>query len=208
MIELSKYAFSHHEGVVSQVRNCNSSPVLWNRESITKQGGLRVFNYKDYMNDEAALRECIIALKQHGAALIEGVAAEQSEIKKVSNRIGPIQNSFFGGGECVVTNNLEFVDRAYTSMSLKAHTDNAYMNNTAGLELFHVTKKPEIGGESVLVDGFYCANLLKETNLEDFEFLTKIKVESQYYKKDVYNIKHMDHVIKLNPINGDLFQIR
>ena len=46
-----------------------------------------------------------------------------------------------------------------------------YLNGR--LELFHVVKKPKIGGVSLLLDGFYCANQLKKECPEDFDFLTK-----------------------------------
>ncbi len=54
------------------------------------------------------------------------------EIVKISNRIGPIQNSIFGEGDIIVTNQMSFIDRAYTSLKLKPHTDNIYIKNSAG----------------------------------------------------------------------------
>ncbi len=39
----------------------------------------------------------------------------------VSERIAKIQSSIFGPGDCVVTNQLGFTDRAYTSLPLKGN---------------------------------------------------------------------------------------
>lgn len=50
----------------------------------------------------------------------------------MSERIAKIQASIFGQGDCVVTNQLGFIDRAYTNLSLGAHNDNTFLKNTAG----------------------------------------------------------------------------
>ena len=63
---------------------------------------------------------------------INKVPEKPKEIVKVSKRIAPIQQSIFGAGDCIVTNQFGFTDRAYTSMSLKPHTDNIYLKNSAG----------------------------------------------------------------------------
>lgn len=181
---------------------------LWNKDLLSKKGGFNKYNYKDYLSDDLVLRDVLLSIKKHGAAIVEGVAADRSEIVKVCKRIGPLQNSHFGEMESVVTSNLEIIDRAYTSLSLRAHTDTAYLKNNAGLEVFHVINKAATGGESLLIDGFYCAEQLRQNYPKDFEFLTKNKVESQFYKKGSTNLKYLDQVIKLNPINGELEQIR
>ena len=59
--------------------------------------------------------------------------ANLREIVPVSERIAKLQASIFGPGDCVVTNQLGFVDRAYTSLALGPHNDNTFLRNTAGL---------------------------------------------------------------------------
>ena len=76
------------------------------------------------------------------------------------------------------------------------------------LEVFHVIKKAEEGGESVLIDGFQCANLLKELKPRSFETLSKLSVQAEYFKKDQFDLRYTDPLIKLNPIDGQLMQIR
>ena len=49
------------------------------------------------------------------------VPAKLREIVTVSERIAKIQPSIFGPGDCVVTNQLGFTDRAYTSLPLKGY---------------------------------------------------------------------------------------
>ncbi len=48
---------------------------------------------------------------------------------------GPVQSTNFGEGACVVTNNLEFKDSAYTNLSLRAHTDSVFLKNPPRFEI-------------------------------------------------------------------------
>jgi trimethyllysine dioxygenase len=201
---LSKYAFYNNYTDL----NPTIAPVYWNKKTLAKRGGLDSYNVNDYLNDDSVLREVLISLKKYGAAIVHGVEAKESEMTRVSKRIGPVQNSHFGEGNVVVQNTLEFVDRAYTNLALKAHTDTAFLKNNAGLEIFHMLKKPKQGGESLLVDGLYCAQQLKEKHKDDFDFLTQTKIESQFYKKGVYNLRYFDQIIKLDPFTNELQQIR
>jgi hypothetical protein len=76
------------------------------------------------------------------------------------------------------------------------------------LELFHVIQKAEEGGESVFIDGFYCADLLKKTNPVAFNILINTHVQAEFYKKGEYDLKYTDPLIKLNALDGDFLQIR
>lgn len=64
------------------------------------------------------------------------------------------------------------------------------------------------GGDSLLVDGFYCANKLRKHHQYEFEYLTKIPLKSIYKEANKYDMSNIDPVIKLHPITGSLMQIR
>lgn len=113
---------------------CKDDLILWNKDTIEKQG-IPKFAYNDYLNDDTVLRLSLQSIKRYGAVIIEGVNADPNEIRNVCKRIGPIQNSHFGA-DCIVTNSLSFKDRAYTNLSLKAHTDTVYLKNSAGYLIF------------------------------------------------------------------------
>jgi trimethyllysine dioxygenase len=118
-------------------------------------------------------------------------------------------------------------DSAYSNVALKAHHDCTYLKNAPGfvknlkkkkfilmflffssLEIFQLIKHNGNGGNTLLVDSFYCAQKLKELYPEDFEVLTKINVKAFFNENDKYSMSHIDPVIKLNPIDGSLMQIR
>lgn len=126
----------------------------------------------------------------------------------VCERIAPIQGSLYSPKNCIVTSNLEFADRAYTSMALKAHTDNAYIKNAAGLEGFHVILTAKEGGESIIIDGFNCAEQLKQSHPADFDFLARTHIEVEYLKKGKHHLKSRSKIIELDEIHDTYFQIR
>lgn len=133
----------------------------------------------------------------------------EEEISNVCSRIGPIQTSHFGSKQCVVKANLSFADRAYTHLALRAHTDTAYLKNCVGLEMFHVIQKPaDGGGRSLLVDGFYCAEQLKQLDPRAFDFLCQTNIDILSFKQAACNFRVSAPVIKLDSRTGELEQIR
>ena len=51
------------------------------------------------------------------------------------------------------------------------------------LQIFHVIKKAEKGGENILVDGFNVAKNLREKHPDSYEFLSKYPIEAEYLHK-------------------------
>lgn len=70
-------------------------------------------------------------------------------------------------------------------------------------------RKPQEGGHSLLVDGFYCAEELKRTNPRDFETITQLDVESRIFENGKWDLRYTDKIIKKNALNEEqLVQIR
>jgi trimethyllysine dioxygenase len=67
-------------------------------------------------------------------------------------------------------------DLAYSSEALPAHTDTTYFSDPAGLQIFHLLHHDGQGGHTLLVDGFYAANRLKEENPEAYETLARLGI--------------------------------
>lgn len=126
--DLSKYIF---ESEIEKTKSY-SNKIFWDKDVLeNKLNGFLKFDYQSYMNDNKVLKKSFESIIKYGAVLIENVPANTQDIKKVCNRIGPIQNTLFGT-DCVVTNNLEFQDRAYTNLGLKAHNDSTFLKNSPG----------------------------------------------------------------------------
>lgn len=113
-----------------------------------------------------------------------GTPATPEASEELLSTIGPIRNTHYGAFYDFVPD-LAKADTAYTNIALAAHTDTTYFSEPAGLQAFHLLshtpprdKAPEevLGGQSLLVDGFHAARLLKQESPEDYETLRTVKV--------------------------------
>jgi trimethyllysine dioxygenase len=81
---------------------------------------------------------------------------------------------------------MALADTAYTNIALPAHTDTTYFTDPAGLQAFHMLSHEappgqspadgELGGQSLLVDGFYAASILREEDPRAYEILSKVAI--------------------------------
>lgn len=72
-------------------------------------------------------------------------------------------------------------DTAYTNIALPAHTDTTYFTDPAGLQAFHLLShtapadasegQGALGGQSLLVDGYRAAEILRAEELSHFNTL-------------------------------------
>jgi len=82
-------------------------------------------------------------------------------------------------------------DTAYTNLALAPHTDTTYFTDPAGLQAFHLLSHEapppgaseestsgdgSLGGQSLLVDGFLAAKLLKKQDPEAYDILSRVKL--------------------------------
>ena len=61
---------------------------------------------------------------------------------------------------------------AFTEKGLEVHTDNPYRDPVPTLQLLQSLQNDAEGGETILVDGFLAAELLRENNEQAFRLLT------------------------------------
>lgn len=121
---------------------------------------------------------------QYGLVFVDGTPFDDAiHTKRLLERIGPIRETHYGGFYDFVPD-MAKADTAYTNIALPAHTDNTYFTDPAGLQAFHMlshTPSPDAldgesasGGESLLVDGFRAAGLLRDKRLEYFKKLCRV----------------------------------
>lgn len=68
-------------------------------------------------------------------------------------------------------------DTAYTNLELSAHTDTTYFTDPAGLQMFHLLSHTSgSGGDSLLVDGFYAADILQKESPEHYSILANTPI--------------------------------
>ncbi|MGE1090835.1 gamma-butyrobetaine dioxygenase [Pseudomonas zeae] len=147
---------------------------------------LPVFEYAALMNDNAALLQWLLALRDIGLTQVRGVPTESGSLKLIAQRISFIRESNFG----VLFNVQSKADadsNAYTAFNLPLHTDLPTRELQPGLQFLHCLVNDAEGGESIFVDGFAIADALRSEDPASFQALCEIPVE--FRNKD----RHSDY---------------
>lgn len=160
----------------------------------------------DYLCDDEVAKKVVISLIKFGCAFIKNVPTNLQSTEIAIRRLFPIQKTIFGE-MWSFSDNMAHNDTAYTNEALPPHNDNTYFNDAAGLQILHCTNRSAVGGDNLLVDGFYVLNQLRRKNIDAFEQLCRICIPSEYIE-DGYHFKHSAPVIILNPNTGEPEQIR
>lgn len=156
-------------------------PRLWHSDL-----QLPVFDYTALMNDNAALLQWLLAVRDIGLTQVRGVPTEPGSLKLIAQRISFIRESNFG----VLFNVQSKADadsNAYTAFNLPLHTDLPTRELQPGLQFLHCLVNDAEGGESIFVDGFAIADALRLEEPQLFEALCEIPVE--FRNKD----RHSDY---------------
>lgn len=172
-------------------------PQLWGAE---RQQSLPCFDFAAVMADDAVLHRWLLAVRDVGLTLVQGVPTEVGTVGTVAKRISFIRESNFGVLFDVASKpNPD--SNAYTSFNLPPHTDLPTRELQPGLQFLHCLVNGAEGGDSVFVDGFAVAAALREACAEDFDVLTRTPVE--FRNKDPHtDYRCLAPIILLNPAGG------
>ena len=118
-------------------------------------------------------------LYQYGFSVVQNCKTEMSSVENIVNKIGYVRNSIFGGLWSFESNE-DKADSAYTQEELRPHTDATYSNDAPGLQLLLCCDYKAKGGDSIMVDGFKIAEIIKKDNKELFDILSTINVKGSY----------------------------
>ncbi len=69
---------------------------------------------------------------------------------------------------------------AYTAVGLGVHSDNPYRNPSPGVQLLHCLESDAPGGDTLLVDGFHSAELLRQQDPAAFDLLARVPMTFRY----------------------------
>lgn len=170
--------------------------VLWQGSTL---GELPTFPLSELESEGGALRSLFRMLDQYGLAIIEGVSTSTEAMESLAFTIaGGIESTFYSQGVTVMNANLEIADTGYTNIALPLHTDTTYFSTPCRAMMIHITKRDGQGGQTILSDGFFALERLRQSKPEYFDILCNTKLICQYVGEN-RNIRAMGPVIKLNP---------
>ncbi|KAF2970067.1 hypothetical protein GQX73_g3505 [Xylaria multiplex] len=136
-------------------------------------------------NERQAVGRLTDMIRRNGFALVTGVPTETAATTEdLLEKITFIRRTHYGGFYDFIPD-LALADAAYTNEPLPVHTDNTYFSDPAGIQAFHLLSHTDpssgggsettLGGETLLVDGFYAAELLRKECPDSFNTLASFR---------------------------------
>ncbi|ROT42127.1 Trimethyllysine dioxygenase [Sodiomyces alkalinus F11] len=150
-------------------------------------------SYNDLMapENESGIARLTNLIREYGFVFVDGTPfGTPDATKRVLEKIAFIRETHYGGFYDFIPD-LAMADTAYTNIALPAHTDTTYFSDPAGLQAFHMlsheappgqsasasaSPDEELGGKSLLVDGFHAANILLEEDPAAYAILSRVRL--------------------------------
>ena len=155
----------------------NSGEALWDKQSINKAKLEIKF---DELEKNEGFKNLLQTIKTYGFSIINNCPTEMKTVEDIANKIGYVRNSIFGD-LWSFESNTEMADSAYTQEELRPHTDGTYNHDAPGLQLLLCCEYEAEGGESIMVDGFKIAQILREKHGTSYNILSEIDIPGRYF---------------------------
>jgi len=163
-----------------------------------------VADYSEVQESDLARLKMLKQLVDFGAVRIANVSTDIEQTERLANLISIIRET--PHGRIYDVRSLPNVHNlAYGSDELSLHTDGSYHYYTPGIILFHFIETTQVGGETILVDGFKAAEALRGENPEAFKLLCKTPWHNAYSNAGM-DIRASQPAIGING-DGDLTHV-
>ena len=176
---------------------------LWQKD--TFEAGLPFVDFESMCNDESGKLDMLRLIRDVGFVVLENVPTKEGQVLKVISKLGYTRETNYGALFEVRTevnpNNL-----AYTNMGLGFHTDNPYRDPVPTVQLLHCLESSIEGGDSVLLDGFKAATVLRQESKEDFDILTSTWINFRFSDAKT-DLRSRVPMIELND-NNEIVKVR
>ena len=153
---------------------------LWNSGI---SNAMPVADWRQMIADPLAELAFLDAYHAHGFGLIRHSPTVPETVIAIGNRLGFVRVTNYGAYFDVMSvpnpTNL-----AYTPIGLGVHSDNPYREPTPGVQLLHCLLSDAPGGDTLLVDGFNAAAILRNEDPAAFDLLTRIPVNFRFRSAD------------------------
>ncbi|KAL1450883.1 hypothetical protein WDU94_003195 [Cyamophila willieti] len=159
-------------------------PFLWTGASV--DGLLTRLTAADVLL-ESGTRKLLSDIFTYGVGVVDKVDPTIEATRTlVTSVCTHIRSTLFGSDIYTLSADLSYEDTAYTNQELGLHTDNTYFIYPTGVQIFHCLQPAEQGGDTLLVDAFHAASLLRSQNKQAYDTLTRMSVEFEYRDSSHY----------------------
>ena len=166
------------------INNLYSKDIIPNKKSWKNNfKNLPIYDFK-LLNNGEYFKKLLCEFQKLGFIIVKNTSVEEGSVIKFAEMFGPVRTTNFGKHFDVVSKPNPN-DLAYTSLGIKAHTDNPYRKPMPGIQILHCISNEADGGDSSLVDGFAVAEHLKINEPEMYKMLTETDVLFKFIDKDI-----------------------
>ena len=179
-----------HENIILWDSNLNKIPSV---------------KYKEDMFEKKITYNFLQDFYRYGFVVLKKTPTNKDFLINFANSIGVVRPTNWGK-YFTVKSIPNPNDLAYTSLPLKAHTDNPYRKPVPCVQLLHCIENEVTGGFSTIVDGFAIADYMRKKHKDLFNILTKTKVRFRFIDKKII-LENWGELIELDK-KGKVIQIR
>ncbi|KAM4665147.1 trimethyllysine dioxygenase, mitochondrial [Discoglossus pictus] len=183
--------------------------ILWNA-NIYKEADMPTVSYLDFLDTDEGLKTFLQNFLLYGIAFVDDVPATSDDTQRVAERISHVRETIYGK-MWNLTSDFSRGDTAYTKLALDRHTDTTYFQEPCGMQLFHCLRHEGTGGRTLLVDGFYSADQVRQHHPVEFDLLSNVPLKHEYIENVGESHNHMvgiGPVLNVYPWNKELYMIR
>ncbi|KAL3042321.1 hypothetical protein OYC64_020294 [Pagothenia borchgrevinki] len=208
---VSKYSLSWlAENSYEENKQSTIQPrILWNSDTY-KKANIPSAKWESFMSCDDEVKNFLRNYLLYGIAFVDDVPATVEATEAVTQRVSLIRETTYGRMWCF-TSDFSRGDSAYSQLGLDRHTDTSYFQEPCGIQVFHCLKHEGTGGRTLLVDGFYAAEKVRQQSPENFELLAKVPIRHEYIEKSENHRNHMTGigpVLNVYPWNDEMYLIR
>ncbi|XP_028278006.1 trimethyllysine dioxygenase, mitochondrial isoform X2 [Parambassis ranga] len=208
---ISKYSLSWLAENCYEVKKQSTEQqrILWNSD-IYKNANITAAKWDKFMSCDDELKKFLQNYLLYGIAFVDDVPATVEATEAVTQRVSLIRETTYGRMWCF-TSDFSRGDTAYSQLALDRHTDTSYFQEPCGIQVFHCLRHEGTGGKTLLVDGFYAAEKLRQESPENFELLTRVPIRHEYLENTDSHQNRMTGigpVLNVYPWNNEVYLIR
>jgi len=180
--------------------------ILWDSNIVTN---LPEIAYEEVQTGDAGRLQLLKYLRDYGICFVRNVAPKTGELESFAQSFGPLLETNYGRiFEIVVDPEESQKSVANSQVNLIPHTDDAYQYAPPGIIFFHCLMANKDGsGQSIFVDGFQIAEMLRQEDREAFELLCRYEVPFRKYYRDRIDMRFSSPVFCLDS-DGNLQDVR
>jgi len=163
-------------------------------------------DFSTIQTDDTARRTWLSHVARYGFAKVTGGDVSSGALLKIAALFGYVRETNYGPWFEVRTE-VNPTNLAYTGLGLQAHTDNPYRDPVPTLQILYCLENSAEGGDSLVVDGFRAAQILRDENPRHFDLLSRHCARFEYRGTGGVALTARKPMIELTP-DGELVGIR